>query len=197
MGTGMMFPWEAINAAQLATGNIVEDMKLGLDLAASGNAPYFFPFVTVTSEFPVTAAGAESQRRRWVQGHLGTILGSAPRLLGQALLQGRFDLLALTLDLLVPPLSLLALLVAAMFGTALLFSFCGYGVLPLLISAGDFAAFFLSVVLGWFAFGQDALPRSKLRLIGPFLFKKIGFYGRLLSGKTVSQWTRTDRTKPK
>src|SRR5581483_3783566 len=80
MGTGMIFPWDLINAAELATGNIVEDMQLGLDLAAIGKAPYFFPFVKVTSEFPVTAAGTESQRQRWVQGHLATILNSAPRL---------------------------------------------------------------------------------------------------------------------
>jgi cellulose synthase/poly-beta-1,6-N-acetylglucosamine synthase-like glycosyltransferase len=197
MGTGMIFPWDVINGAQLASGNVVEDMKLGLDMAASGKAPYFFPFVKVTSEFPVTTVGTESQRQRWVQGHLATILSSAPRLLGQALRHGRFDLLALTLDLLIPPLSLLALLVMAMFGVTLLLSLFGFGVLPLLISAGNFVAFSSSVVLAWFAFGQQVLPRRELRSIGPFFARKVRFYGRLFSGKTASRWIRTDRTRPK
>src|SRR5688572_3435370 len=35
-GTGMAFPWQIIRDAPLASGNIVEDMQLGLDLAVAG-----------------------------------------------------------------------------------------------------------------------------------------------------------------
>ena len=38
MGTGMAFPWELIRSANLASGSIVEDTKLGLELA-SGRTP--------------------------------------------------------------------------------------------------------------------------------------------------------------
>ena len=119
MGTGMIFPWDVIRSAPLASGHLVEDLKLGLDLAAIGNAPHFFPPVKVTSDFPVTAKGSDTQRQRWVQGHLGMILTAVPRLLFEAIAHRNFDLLALTLDLLIPPLSLLGVLA---FGTFILTS---------------------------------------------------------------------------
>src|SRR4051812_40886163 len=62
LGTGMAIPWNVIGAADLGTGWIVEDLKLGLDLASSGHPPLFCPSACVTSRFPVSAAGAETQR---------------------------------------------------------------------------------------------------------------------------------------
>lgn len=196
-GTGMVFPWEVIGSLPLARGSLVEDMKLGLDSAIAGRAPYFFPFAKVTSEFPISQSGTDSQRLRWVQGHIGIIVSSAPKLLWVGLRQRNLSLLALTLDLLVPPLSLLALLVLGLFGIACLASLLGFGVSALLISAGNLIAFFLSVTLAWLAFGQEALPRSRLRSVGMLLLRKVGFYGRLLAGKTASQWVRTDRAQSK
>lgn len=38
MGTGMAFTWPVISQAALASGHIVEDMKLGMDLALAGKA---------------------------------------------------------------------------------------------------------------------------------------------------------------
>jgi len=43
MGTGMAFLWEDINKISLASGHIVEDMKLGIDLARINKAPIFLP----------------------------------------------------------------------------------------------------------------------------------------------------------
>jgi hypothetical protein len=43
MGTGMAFPWDIIRSAELASGFIVEDLKLGLDLADAGHPPVFCP----------------------------------------------------------------------------------------------------------------------------------------------------------
>src|SRR5262245_56051654 len=50
-GTGMAFPWDAICPADLASGWIVEDLKLGLDLALAGHPPLFCPSARVTSRF--------------------------------------------------------------------------------------------------------------------------------------------------
>ena len=60
MGTGMAFPFDVIRSAELATGNIVEDFKLGLDLAAEGKATNFCPHAIVTSFFPASVSAAES-----------------------------------------------------------------------------------------------------------------------------------------
>ena len=53
MGTGMAFPWELIRSADLAHGSIVEDVKLGLDLAQAGSPPLFCPSAEVKSHFPL------------------------------------------------------------------------------------------------------------------------------------------------
>ena len=57
MGTGMAFPWDIIRSVDLATGRIVEDLKLGLDLALAGAPPMFLPSAVVTSEFPESVIG--------------------------------------------------------------------------------------------------------------------------------------------
>ena len=58
MGTGMAFPWRIIGSADLANGHLVEDMKLGLDLARAGHPPLFWPSAIVTSQFPLSIKGA-------------------------------------------------------------------------------------------------------------------------------------------
>jgi cellulose synthase/poly-beta-1,6-N-acetylglucosamine synthase-like glycosyltransferase len=196
MGTGMMFPWRTISSAPLASGHLVEDLKLGLDLAKTGQAPYFFPFVKVTSVFPTSAKGTESQRQRWVQGHLATIGKFVPRLLAVGLMRGDVKLLALALDLLVPPLSLLALLIV---GTMVLTSFVallGGSWLPALIAGGNLAGFILCVLLAWFKFGRQVLPAREALSFGSFALKKIRLYGRMVTGATASHWIRTDRSTP-
>jgi hypothetical protein len=57
--------------------------------------------VRVTSTFPTSAK--ETERQRWVQGHLATIGKSVPRLLAVGLMRGDLNVLVLALDLLVPP----------------------------------------------------------------------------------------------
>ncbi|WP_108514921.1 glycosyltransferase family 2 protein [Bradyrhizobium algeriense] len=196
MGTGMMFPWNAINSVPLASSHLVEDLKLGLDLAKTGQAPYFFPFVKVTSVFPTSAKGTESQRQRWVQGHLATIGKFVPRLLVTGLVRGDLNVLALALDLLVPPLSLLALFIV---GTMVLTSsvaLLGGPWLPTVIAGGNLVGFFLCVVLAWFRFGRQVFPAHEALSFGSFALKKIRLYGRMLIGGTASQWIRTDRSTP-
>jgi cellulose synthase/poly-beta-1,6-N-acetylglucosamine synthase-like glycosyltransferase len=135
MGTGMAFPWHQIRAADLATGWIVEDLKLGLDLAAAGHPPLFGPSARITSQFAASARGADTQRRRWEQGHIVTILKLAPRLLYLAISRGKLGLLALTLDLIVPPLSLLAVLLVLMFVISGIAAALGLGSTALIINA--------------------------------------------------------------
>jgi len=102
MGTGMAIPWEALRAVDLANGWIVEDLKLGLDLAQARYPVGFYPSARVTSEFASSATAAQTQRTRWEQGHIQTIFSLAPRLLLNAITKRNWKLLALTLDLAVP-----------------------------------------------------------------------------------------------
>ena len=65
MGSGMAFPWSVISRVQLGTDNVVEDLKLGLEVAVEGHAPVFCPEAGVVSYFPDSEAAAEGQRKRW------------------------------------------------------------------------------------------------------------------------------------
>jgi cellulose synthase/poly-beta-1,6-N-acetylglucosamine synthase-like glycosyltransferase len=109
-GSGMAFPWSVIESAHLATGNIVEDMNLTVDLMLEGHAPIFCAEAGVSAVLPVEATAVVSQRTRWEHGHLQIILTQAPRLFVAAVRLRRPELIIAALDIAVPPLSLLAVL---------------------------------------------------------------------------------------
>jgi cellulose synthase/poly-beta-1,6-N-acetylglucosamine synthase-like glycosyltransferase len=167
-----------------------------LDLAADGKAAVFYPFVRVTSDFPVTAKGTDSQRQRWVQGHIGMILKTVPRLLLLAIARRNADLLALTFDLLVPPLSLLGFLTVGVFVLTSLAKLFGLASVAASIAAANLLMFTLAVLLAWLKFGRNVLPARRFLSIGPLVVKKLRLYGQMLLGRTAGQWVRTDRGRP-
>jgi len=193
MGTGMAFPWDLIGSADIASGEIVEDRKLGYDLAAAGHAPLFCPSAVVTSRFPTSVEGAKTQRQRWEHGHLGLMVTLVPRLIGCALARGNWGLLALALDLAVPPLALLGLLLMATVALTGLAWALGLSSLPFVISVAGFAAFGLAVALCWLTHGRDLVPPAALLSVVPYVAGKLGLYGRFLLLKRASRWIRTDR----
>lgn len=196
MGTGMAFPWDVLRSAELASGQIVEDLKLGLDLAALGRPALFCPSAVVRSEFPVSAAGADAQRKRWEHGHIRTIMSALPRHLGRAIAGRNLSLLALSLDLAVPPLALLGLLVSGAVVVAGIAALLGASSTAFIIATISFAVFALSGFLSWVAYGRDILPASQLSSIGRYVFGKLGLYSGLLTRGFVTRWTRTDRKNP-
>jgi cellulose synthase/poly-beta-1,6-N-acetylglucosamine synthase-like glycosyltransferase len=195
MGTGMAFPWEVLCSANLANAHIVEDLKLGLDLTLARHPPLFCPSARVTSEFPSSVKGAGTQRKRWEQGHLDMILKNAPRMLAIAIARRDWNLLAITLDLAVPPLSLLGMLVFGIFGLSLLWAIAGYSLVALAVSTTSLLAFLTATLLAWLKCGRDVVPPRALFLIPSYAFRKLTLYGQFVFGKFDSQWTRTDRTK--
>ena len=193
LGTGMAFPWEVIYSAELASEEIVEDLKLGLDLAAAGHAPVFCQSAVVTSQFPTSAEGAKTQRQRWEHGHLGLICTLIPRLIGRAIIGRNVGLLVLALDLAVPPLALLGLLLAGAVIVTGVATLVGLSSLALIISAASFAALVFAVLLSWLTYGRVLLPPSALLSVVPYVLGKLGLYGRFLLRKRASRWIRTDR----
>jgi cellulose synthase/poly-beta-1,6-N-acetylglucosamine synthase-like glycosyltransferase len=196
MGTGMAFPWGLIASADLANGCLVEDLKLGLDLTSDGHPPMFCPSACVISEFPSSIRGVRIQRKRWEQGHLNTIVSTVPRLLRRAIARADWQLLALTLDLAVPPLSLLGMLLIGMLGVAVLTAIVGSSSLALTITAANLLAFLLATFFAWLKCGRDVLPPRTILSAAPYLFGKLGLYRDILFSGTNAQWIRTDRTKP-
>jgi cellulose synthase/poly-beta-1,6-N-acetylglucosamine synthase-like glycosyltransferase len=195
MGTGMAIPWDVVLLADFTSGSIVEDLRLGLELTLAGYSPIYCPSACVTSEFPSSIKGARIQRKRWEQGHIDMILNDALRLFCLAIARRNWRLLALTLDLTVPPLSLLVMLVAGVFSVTLMAALFGVSSVALVISTATLLLFLVAIFLAWLKCGRDVLPVSAIFLIAPYVVGKLGLYRQALAGKADAQWNRTDRTK--
>ena len=195
MGAGMAFPWDMLSSVDLASESIVEDMKLGLDLALSGHPPVFCPSLGVTSYFPASVEGSRSQRLRWESGHLGMIVAATPRLIFAAIVRRNLDLLAMALDLAVPPLSFLGILTVGMLAIAGLSKLLGFSSVAMIVSAATLTGFVCAVFISWLKFGRDILPPRAVLLMASYVTGKLPIYGRLFSRKSRPQWIRTDRRK--
>lgn len=191
-GTGMAFPREALAEISLASGNIVEDMQLGLDLALVGRAPLFCPAAKVLGTLPGRAEAATSQRTRWEHGHLQTLISQIPRLVVAAVAQRRFDLLALALDLSVPPLSLLVGLLVAATGGALLLGIFGLGWEPAVLLVVQGILVVGSIFGAWVQFGRAEIPPQMLLAVPGYVLGKIPLYFKFLV-RPQKDWVRTER----
>lgn len=192
MGTGMAFPWALIRAAPLASGHLVEDLQLGLDLARAGTPPLFCPQARVSSSFPADAAGLATQRTRWEHGHLGVIASHGPRLLWRALAAGQPKLLALVLDLCVPPLASLALLLMLGLMAALGVLALGGGLLPVALALLAIAMLGIAILLAWWRFGRAIVSLKELLSVPLYVLAKLPIYARIFKGRQA-EWVRTKR----
>lgn len=192
MGTGMAFPWAAIQHAKLATGHLVEDMQLGLDLAETGSPPMFCRPALVTSTFPVAREAVDSQRARWEHGHLSIIVAVVPRLLWRALVQRNPALLGMVLDVAVPPLASLILSLA---GLALLDAgwwWASGRVLPMGLTFALLSMMTIGVLFAWWREGQGIIGAAELLGLPLYALAKIPVYIRVFTKRQV-EWVRTKR----
>jgi cellulose synthase/poly-beta-1,6-N-acetylglucosamine synthase-like glycosyltransferase len=191
-GTGMAFPWSALANAKLASGNIVEDMQLALDLAIAGQAPVFCQEARVTGRLPQQENAAKQQRTRWEHGQLQTQLTQVPRLLKAFFQQKRFGLLALALDMCIPPLSLLVMMWAGVMAGALVAGALGASWIPAIILAIEGFLVLASIVGAWAKFGRADLPAQALLAVPFYILWKIPLYVAFLV-RPQTEWIRTKR----
>ena len=195
-GTGMALPWTALRGLELATGHVVEDLKLGLEMAEAGYPGLFCPQALITSAFPTTAAGAASQRRRWETGHLAVLTRLIPSLIARAAATGNAGLLAAALDASIPPLTLLGAAIGASVVAAWLAQVAGASSAAFAISLAALVAFVAAVALSWVKCGRDLLPPSAIApLAYSYLRAKLALYRRVLAAKETAAWVRADRAK--
>lgn len=192
MGTGMAFPWELIRGAPLASGHIVEDMRLGLDLAAIGAAPLFCPEALVTSTFPVSAQGIAEQRARWEQGHVGVMWTEGPRALWRAIARRRPALALMVLDLGVPPLTMLVLLLVLLATVDALFGAFSGNHSPMWIAGISLSMLGLAVVLAWWRFGREIVSIGDLMRAPAYVLGKLPLYLGFLK-REKRGWVRARR----
>ncbi|HEV7576903.1 MAG TPA: glycosyltransferase family 2 protein [Caldimonas sp.] len=193
MGTGMAFPWPLLRVALLATSHLVEDMQLGLDLATRGAAPLFCARASLSSTFPLGRESVVSQRTRWEHGHLSLIAGAAPRLLVRAIAAGNGRLLAMVLDLIVPPLAALVTSTAVLIVLdAIAWRFAAASALPLAVASAAMALVACAVISAWARYGRGAVSWRELLAIPLYVAAKLPVYARLFTRRQV-EWIRTKR----
>ncbi len=192
MGTGMAIPWPLAVSADLASGHLTEDLKLGVELAAAGKGAIYLPEAVVTSAFPLAAAAASGQHRRWEQGSLQVLASQAPGLLATALARRDAGLLALAFDILAPPIGLYAGALLAWTALLLVLAAAGAGSASIVIPVGALVLLALAIGLAWRRFGGEVSSARDFAGLPSYVLGKLGIYAGLLRGRG-SSWTRTDR----
>lgn len=191
-GTGMAFPWDVIMQVNLASGNIVEDMKLGIDLAIAGYAPQFAPQAQITGRLPSQLNTSIVQRKRWEHGHLQALLHYVPLLVKESIQQKRLNLLIMALDLAIPPLSLFVFLWFAIWIISFLILTIAHVMLPIIISTISGLMIITAISSAWIKFGQEDLPLQTLLKAPLYILWKIPLYFQFLFNRE-KQWIRTER----
>jgi cellulose synthase/poly-beta-1,6-N-acetylglucosamine synthase-like glycosyltransferase len=192
-GSGMAFPWAVLRAAPHPGGNLVEDLVMGIEFALAGHPPLHCRAVQVSSELPEGDDVALGQRRRWEHGQLHTLLQYAPKLVGAGLARGRLELLAMGLDLAVPPLALLVMIAGAATVAAALAAWLGISSLPLFILLGALALLAVAVLSTWARFGGEKLPLRYAVVVPFYVLWKIPLYFTFFLKGKHKVWERTRR----
>ncbi len=194
MGSGMAFPWPLIRDAQLASGHIVEDLKLGIDLACAGSAAIYCDAAWIDSDFPLTAKDSTTQRTRWEHGHLHVIGTEAPRMLWIATKKMDPGLFLLAIDLCIPPLVLLLLAVGLEWVISLAFLVAKGRTVPLIIASVTLAFLLSAILLPWVKFGRHIVSAGELAAGFGYVLMKIPVYLKFLVARQVT-WVRAKRDK--
>lgn len=194
-GNGMCFSAAILAEVPHNAFSIVEDVEYGLRLGEAGYRVHYSDEAHVYGEMVTTAAAATSQRRRWEDGRRELVRNNAVRLLRRGFSTGNRVLLDLALDLLVPPLSRIAVASVLGAGAAAVLSACSNHVAW---SAGSFgfslAAVVLYVLRGWSVSGTGARGLLDLCLAPVYVVWKASLRFRRATRRT-SSWVRTEREK--
>ncbi len=196
-GSGMAFPWRVLRDAPSLRDNLVEDLVMGLELAMAGTPPLFCPDAQVTSDLPTSRAAAAGQRKRWEHGQLATLFAYVPKLIAASVRQRRLRLLALALDLAVPPLALLMALLGGLFTASATAYLVGLAPLaPVGLATGALALVAAGVTLGWHGFGRDVVPGRTLLMAPFYVLWKVPLYAAFFLRRRQQNWVRTERAVP-
>ena len=192
-GSGMAFPWAVLREAPGTGSNLVEDLVMGIEMALMGHPPLSCPTVQVGSELPAAAADASGQRRRWEHGQLSTLAHYGPRLLWRGVRDLRPDLLGLGLDLIIPPLALLAVLLGVQLVLSATLVVVAGSWLPLTLASAATAGLLVATLAAWARFGRDRVPLRHLVALPAYVLWKLPLYLSLAGSRKQRAWERTRR----
>lgn len=174
--------------------SLAEDLEYGIEIGLAGWRVHYADEAHADADMASSVEVANTQRQRWEQGRFQLISGKTPALLRAALAKRSAVCLDLALDLLVLPLSYVALSLIVLTVLAAAAGWWRPVLLPwLYLGMSSLAAVALYVLRGWQLSGIGARGLVDLARAPLFLVWKILL---LLKRRTTNEWIRTEREKP-
>lgn len=189
----MALPWQVVQALPPLGAELAEDMMMGIELAARGFAPIYCPSAGVSSRALSRAGAARGQRRRWEHGHLAILFGRVPRLFARSICKLDPNLFAMTLDLMVPPLSFLVMLTAIGSTSMSVAAWWTGFYWPLALTGASAVFVVIGLLLAWIRFGRRLVPARHLLAVPFYVMWKLPLYASFVVGRRPSKWERADR----
>lgn len=190
-GTGMAFPWAVFANAPLASGDIAEDLGLGIALTRAARGARLVEQAVVLSEAASLDASA-TQRQRWEHGFLTNALRHALPTLAGGVRSGSRAMIALGLHLLVPPLALLMIVSSAVLAVLVAIGLIWSAWAPAAALAILLAIAVTLTMIAWIAVGRETLRLGALLQIPLYVLWKLPLYLRFIF-KRETNWQRTKR----
>lgn len=187
-GNGMAFRAEILARQGWPAHSVVEDLELGTSLLLDGVLVHYNPDAVVRAEMAATRKQAESQRKRWEGGRLEIFRKYAPSLVRAWLVHRQVRYFDGFMELLIPPLSVLMLALAAVFPASLLGASKW---VPLL--GFSFAGLAFYVLSGLALRRAPAVIWLYLAAAPFFIFWKVLLYLKMMRGRGSREWVRTQR----
>jgi hypothetical protein len=192
-GNGMAFASALLREVPHNAFSVVEDVEYGIRLGLAGHRVEYAGEAQVFGQRGASEHASRSQRRRWEGGRWTLAREQAPKLLAEGLRRRSLLLLDLAADLLVPPLTYVALAVMVGFAAAAGWAVSGHGaawaVVPWAVALAGLATYVLRGV--WMA---RVGPRAVLDLLWApvYMVWKVVLSLRASSSKD-REWVRTAR----
>lgn len=194
LGTGIALPWMDFAAAQLATADIVEDLKLGQELAEAGHPPRFVERAMVSSNAE-TERNTLAQRQRWEGGFLRNAFGTGPAMLGRSITEGDMRSLWAAVNIMIPPFALLLLLdLAGLALGSVLVLWVGGNWWPVWLLATVVLLSGAGLIGSWAAGGYRFVSLGDLARAPLYLTWKLPVYLGFARHGAPKDWNRTDRS---
>jgi cellulose synthase/poly-beta-1,6-N-acetylglucosamine synthase-like glycosyltransferase len=192
-GNGWCATRQLLEQVNYSAFSLTEDLEYGIALGLAGYRVHYAGEAEAAQDMTVSPQAARTQRRRWEIGRFRLIRSRTLLLLRTALQRRSVVCLDLAFDLLLLPLSYIALGVGALLVTSLLAAWWHHLFVPWVwLSVACIVALFAYVMRGWQLSGMGA--RGLLDLLGApaFIAWKLLL---MLSRNHPDGWVRTERKR--
>lgn len=170
--------------------SLAEDIEFGIELGIAGHRVAYADEASANADMASRAEAAQSQRQRWERGRYQLVRSRTLPLLWLALRRASAVCLDLALDLIVPPLSYIALNVFLFAALATVFT--GGGAVPVFWdwwAAACALVLVVYVLRGWQVSGMGLRGLAALTHVPTFIFWRL----KVMAVGKSSEWIRTER----